>query len=298
MKYEMRPGRFIVTVPREMAGKPLSELLGQMAQSRKNQYLLAQEGRLLVNREPVKQTAVVLQEHDEVTVLLPRLAVEPQPAEQSAEVLYEDDFVYVVHKDPGLIIYGEPDCLAARCARWQIDQGIAAPVRPIHRLDKDTTGVLLLVKHPFFQPWYDEKLAQREVRRHYLAITTGAGHPGQHFTYNQPIGRDRHVANKYRFSATGRPALTKVEILEKKEGCLLIGCTIETGRTHQIRVHLSGNAHPIVNDPLYGVPCDRFARMGLWADAIAFPEFLSGRIITVSDRTDPDYEGFSAIKGR
>lgn len=296
MRYELKPGRIEIHTDGEYEGKTLQQFLEDMQQSKKNRYLLVLNQRIQIDRKFVKNENELLGKKSVISIDLPEEEVDYQPAEEECQVVYEDDFVYIAHKSAGMIVHGnDTDCLACQAARYQINHGIQAPVRYIHRLDEETSGVILFVKIPFFQPWFDHQLEERKIHRHYLAITEGKGAPGQHFTYRQKIGKDRHVNGKYRFSSTGKEAVTHVEFLEKKGNYLLIGCELETGRTHQIRVHLSGNHQPIVNDELYGLPSADFSHMGLWADKITFSNPITHEEITANDIMNPDYAYFDTF---
>lgn len=183
----------------------------------------------------------------------------------------------------------ETDCLNACVARYQKDHDIHAPVRPIHRLDQDTAGLVLYSRIPFFQAWFDEQLKEKKIARYYLAIVYGDLKPGYTFSSDRCIGRDRHHAGMYRVSSDGKNAYTDFECLEQKGPYSLIRCQLKTGRTHQIRVHLSDLGYPIVNDPLYGAGSHDFHHMGLWADQITFRNPITGKKYTIHDRINPDY---------
>ena len=294
MQYELKYGRIDINTQQEFDGKTIRDFLDYFHVGKKNRYLAIQNGQILVNRAKVNNEDQPLKARDIVTILLPKEEIDYTPAETPCTVVYEDDFVYVAHKDPGTIVHdpNDPDCLACQAAAWQNDHGIQSPVRFIHRLDGDTTGLVLFVKIPFFQPWFDAMLEERKIHREYLAITAGRSRVGQHFTYKQKIGRDHHVAGKYRLSETGKDAETKAEIIARKGSYELIRCQLETGRTHQIRVHLSGNRHPIVNDPLYGIPSNQFTHMGLWADRITWENPITHATCEAVDIPNPDYNFF------
>ncbi|MBR2845325.1 MAG: RluA family pseudouridine synthase [Solobacterium sp.] len=294
MRLTAKPGRLELLMDASMAGKTVSDFLDMYLISSGNRYRMKTEETLLLNHVPVKDEQTVLHAKDVITILIKHEEPGFMPADEACDVIYEDDLVYVVHKDAGIIIHetDRNDTLASMAARWQNDHGLHVPVRYIHRLDKDTSGLVLFVKVPFFQAWFDDQLQKKKIRRHYMAVCTGKAKKGQKFTFDQPIGKDRHVSGKYRVSETGKPAVTKAECLDTKNGFLLMGCELETGRTHQIRVHLSHSRHPIVNDPLYGVPSVSFRNMCLWADRMEFRNPVDGELISVSDRKNPDYEFF------
>jgi len=287
MKYLTRGTSTVVTIDSEFSGRTVRDFLLFYNRSSISGFTLA-----LNNRQA--QPDDLLLTGDRLEINIPEREIDYPVSDRECEVLYEDDFVYVVHKDPGIIIHDpENECLARQAALYQSLHGINQPVRYIHRLDRNTTGLVMFVKNPFFQPWFDAQLKEKNIHRTYLAITVGSAKEGQHFTYNQPIGKDRHVNGKYRISPTGKEALTKCTVLKKKNGYLLIECSLETGRTHQIRVHLSSNRHPIVNDEIYGVRSTDFKNMGLWAYRISFTNPLTHEQITVTDRENPDFRYFN-----
>ncbi len=294
MKYERKSDRIIIHPSQQYAGKTIEDFLNEYMISKKNRYLLIQNRQILLNDEPVRNSSEVIGTRS-IAVLIPSEESGWLAAEKPCQVVYENDFVYIVHKEPGCIIHGEPGdtgCLCAQAARWQEEHGIHAPVRPIHRLDKDTQGLVLFSKIPFFQPWLDAQLAKKEIRRHYLAVTRGRSEPGKKYVFSDRIGRDRHQNGVYRVSKNGAEALTRAECLAAENGYLLFGCELETGRTHQIRVHLSHHGFPIVNDPLYGTASKDFRNMGLWADEITFRDPLTRKKHRIHDTENEDYSIF------
>jgi 23S rRNA pseudouridine1911/1915/1917 synthase len=295
MHYELKYGRMNIMTQNEFSGCTICDFLDYFHIGKSSRYELIQSGALSLNRLVVHSEEEAIRGKAVITIRFPSEEPNFTPAPSPCQVVYEDDLVYAAHKEPGLIVHGDPDdtsCLAAQAAAWQLAHGINGPVRFLHRLDEDTTGLVLFVKIPFFQPWFDAALAQHKVKREYLAITLGNGRVGQHFTYRQKIGRDRHNSGRYRFSDTGRPAVTKAVILARKGSYELIRCRLETGRTHQIRVHLSGNRHPIINDPLYGIPSDQFKNMGLWADRMEWENPITHETCLALDIPNADYAFF------
>ncbi|MBX5435639.1 MAG: RluA family pseudouridine synthase [Alicyclobacillaceae bacterium] len=174
-------------------------------------------------------------------------------------VLYEDDHLMVVDKPAGLLVHpGTPadvDTLAHRVARYYKWRGLRRRVRHVHRLDRDTTGAMLYAKHVYSARALDRMLAVGLVRRRYLAFVSGRVNPPEAWV-RTGIGRDRHVAGRYRVSANGREAVTHYRTLEwfplGRGGVSLVECELQTGRTHQIRVHMAYLGHPVVGDALYG----------------------------------------------
>jgi 23S rRNA pseudouridine1911/1915/1917 synthase len=299
MKYERSEDRIEIFPAGQWTKKTVGDFLDEFRQSKKNRYILVRDKLLLLDDVPVSDLSQLLGDH-KLTIMIP--AEEPGclPAEEPCRVVYEDAFVYIVHKEPGVIIHGgreDTTCLNAMAARYQLDHNIRTPVRPVHRLDRETAGLVLYSKIPFFQPWFDEQMAQKKIRRHYLAVCKGTCRPGKAFDCTERIGRDRHRSGRYIVSPTGETALTHVECLKQKGYTVLMGCTLETGRTHQIRVHLSHHKFPIVNDELYGVKSNAFRHMGLWADEITFRSPLSNKKHRIHDLPNEDYAYFEDRTG-
>ena len=133
-------------------------------------------------------------------------------------------------------------------------------------------------------------MAQKQIARTYLAVVSGVMKPKDRLTLDKPIGRDRHNAKAYRISPTGKPAVTHVEVLRcrQKEKQTLVRCQLETGRTHQIRVHLASIQRPVVNDPLYN-PRPVQGRMKLHAWKCAWTDLVSGRQVEITDEPETEF---------
>ena len=295
MKYRLYPGTLEITLETKDNIPDLMTLTERLCLSRRDRYLYLQEGRISVNRTAVRSLDAALAANDRLQFQLLPEHIDRTPAAEPCEVIYEDDLIYVVHKEPGIIIHDETTgCLAAQAAAWQQLQGLDAPVRYIHRLDRETSGLVLFSKIPLLQGWYDNALKNRQIHRTYLAISRSNMPVGQHLRFTDPIGKDRHINGKQRVSPSGKPAATEVVCLEKKGPYRLLKCMLETGRTHQIRVHLSAHGMPIVNDPLYGVPEPEFHEMGLWACRLETGNPFNDETITVTDRVPEDFRRFKA----
>lgn len=179
------------------------------------------------------------------------------PQEYDLEVVYEDELILVVNKPPHLLVHPDSkegmDTLANYVAYYYQINGIATTVRPLHRLDFDTSGLVIFSKCPMLQPYFDECLRLKKIKRFYLAVVDGYYARNQRVSIEAPIGKDRHVNGKRRVSETGKWAKTNVRCLSssRSQNRSLVECELESGRTHQIRVHLSHHRHSIVGDTLY-----------------------------------------------
>lgn len=296
MRYEIRRNRLEISFERNES-YTLSQLMDYFDLSKKIRHVYRMEGRFLVHDKPVKDDRTLLEEG--VTVLLKEETVDWIPADKAAAVVYEDPFVCVVHKDAGCIIHGEADdnsCLNAQVARYYLDHDIHASVRPIHRLDRDTCGLVIYSKTEFFQPFFDGCISSKKIHRHYQAICFDTGKIPKRFSCHKAIGKDRHVNNRYRVSPSGKEAHTDFVLLQRKNGYALIGCTLHTGRTHQIRVHLGDFGLQLVNDPIYGRKSADFRYMGLWADEVSLIDPITERKYPVKDNIPDDYKYFREEK--
>ncbi|KXG44043.1 RluA family pseudouridine synthase [Tepidibacillus decaturensis] len=179
--------------------------------------------------------------------------LEPEPI--PIDILYEDDHVLVVNKQSGISVHptdpSQKGTLAHAIAFYYQTQGLQTKVRHIHRLDKDTTGAILVAKHALAQAILDEDLRERKIKREYLAIISGIPNPPKG-TIDLPIGRDRHHPTRRRVSTGGDTAITHYQVIETFEHASMVKLQLDTGRTHQIRVHLEYIGHPLFGDTLYG----------------------------------------------
>ncbi len=173
-------------------------------------------------------------------------------------VLYEDDHVLIFNKPPFMTTHpnqpnSETNTLLNAAAFHLLANGETGFVRHIHRLDRDTSGAIVFAKHSFVGALLDQLLEKRKINRTYVAIVHGII-TAKKGTFSKPIGRDRHHPTRRRVSPTGQKAVTHFQVLKRDDEKQLtyVKCWLETGRTHQIRVHFSDAGHPLAGDLLYG----------------------------------------------
>jgi 23S rRNA pseudouridine1911/1915/1917 synthase len=244
----------------ERLDRYLAEELEDLSRSRIQQ--LIEGGNVLINGKVCNSKKVIVKQSDCIILEVP----EAQPLELVAEnipldILYEDDSLIVVNKPAGLVVHPAPghpngtlvNALLAHCPNLP---GIGGVQRPgiVHRLDKDTTGAIAIAKTEFAHKHLQAQLKAKSARREYLGIVYGAPKT-ENGTINLPIGRHPVERKKMAVVSTeksGREAVTHWRILERLGNFTLIQFQLETGRTHQIRVHTTQIGHPIVGDLLYG----------------------------------------------
>jgi 23S rRNA pseudouridine1911/1915/1917 synthase len=206
------------------------------------------------------------------------------PEYQNVDPIYEDDHLIVFNKPAGMDTHpnvpGQTGTLANAAAFHMQSNGEVTGPRHVHRLDRDTTGAVLFAKNALTGAILDKMLEERAIKRTYLALADGVIRQKKG-TINKPIGRDRHHATRRRVSETGQPAITHFKVLERirEDNLTLVQCSLDTGRTHQIRVHFSDFGHPLAGDSLYG-GSDAFHRQALHAVKLEFTHpFTQEKII-------------------
>lgn len=193
-----------------------------------------------------------------VTISLP----DPQPLDLVAEnipldIVYEDDDVIVVNKPQGMVVHpapGHPDKTLVNALLYHSPlSSINGTLRPgiVHRIDKDTSGLLMVAKNDHAHQSLSAQLQAKTNLREYVAIVHG-NFKEEEGVIRAPLGRSPKDRKKQAVVADGRPAVTHFRVLERYGNYTLIACRLETGRTHQIRVHLAYIQHPVAGDPLYG----------------------------------------------
>ncbi|MFJ8069401.1 RluA family pseudouridine synthase [Peribacillus sp. NPDC096447] len=202
-----------------------------------------------------------------------------QAADLGISILYEDDVLLIANKPAGMDTHpsqpGEAHSLLNGVAHHLQSTGQTCMIKHIHRLDKDTTGAVLFAKNRLIGSMLDRMLEEREIKRTYLALVEGNIKKDEG-EIKEKIGRDRHHATRRRVSPTGQTAVTHYRVLnrDQKKNLTLVSCTLESGRTHQIRVHFSHLNHPLAGDTLYGGK-RTFPRQALHARKIEFTHPIS-----------------------
>lgn len=180
-----------------------------------------------------------------------------EPEEIEIDIVYEDDDLLVINKASGMVVHPAPGhytgtLVNALLYKFNITGGEQHRPGIVHRLDKDTSGVMLVAKNEWTHEKLSEMISNKDVERHYLAIVTGLIKHDTG-TIDAPIGRDTEDRQKMAVTdKNAKDAITHFRVLKQFKENTLIECRLETGRTHQIRVHLAYINHPVVNDPAYG----------------------------------------------
>ena len=260
---------------------------------------LIEEGKVLLEGKPLKKNRK-LDIGDEITVRIPDpVPLEVLPQDIPLDVVLEDEDVIVVNKPVGLVVHpapGHPDGTLVNALLYHCGDslsGINGVIRPgiIHRIDRDTSGLLIVAKNDAAHLALADQLRDHSLYREYEAVSIGS-FPDDQGTIDLPIAR--HRTDRRRMAVdhlAGRPAVTHWTMLERFPGYSHLQCRLETGRTHQIRVHLSHQGHPVLGDPVYGGERKGFPELKgqcLHARRLSFVHPRTGERVTVECPL-PDY---------
>ena len=298
-------------VDQDRAGLRLDRALGELFPDHSRSALarLVEGGHVAVDTRQATKTSqrVELGQHIEVDF--------PDPAPSAIEsqdipiaVLYEDVDLVVIDKPAGLVVHpaaGHPDQTLVNALLFHVKDlsGVGGELRPgiVHRLDKDTSGVMIIAKNDETHRKLSSEWNSERVRKEYLALVYGTPSKDRG-TVDAAIGRDPRERKRMAVVAGGKPALTDFELAERLRWASLIRCRLRTGRTHQIRVHMKHLGHPIVGDPVYsgpqwrGIPDRKIQRMLaaldrqlLHATKITFVHPRTGQPVTVEAPLPADF---------
>ena len=247
---------------------------------------LIEEGAVLVNGAK-KKISYKVQVGDNIELDIPEpQEVDLKPENIPLDIVYEDNDIIVVNKPKGLVVHpanGNPDgtlvnAIMAICKDSL--SGIGGQIRPgiVHRLDKDTSGLLIIAKNDKAHIKMSEQIKNREVKKIYIALVRGVVSE-EEATINMPIGRSTKDRKKMAVRKDGKEAVTHFKVLKRYSNYTLLKVKIDTGRTHQIRVHLAEIGHPVVGDMVYSNGKNEFGVEGqmLHAKSLDFKHPITGK---------------------
>ena len=254
--------------------------------SRTNIQRLIEEGNILVNSKK-KKISYKVQIGDNIEINIPEAKETRIKAENiPVEVVYEDNDIIVVNKPKGMVVHpanGNPDgtlvnAIMAMCKGSL--SGIGGEIRPgiVHRLDKDTSGLLIIAKNDLAHIHMSNQIKDRQVKKIYIALVKGNINENE-ATINMPIGRSTKDRKKMAVRKDGKEAITHFKVLKRYKNYTLLEVKIDTGRTHQIRVHMAEIGHPVVGDMVYSKGKNEFGVEGqmLHSKSLDFKHPITGK---------------------
>ena len=291
MQYHVE-GRWLYIDISSLFVSTIQEFFDAYIPSKKVQHLLIQNKQILLDGNPVKR-------EDDIAGMSLDICIYPDTYEyektyNQPDIVYEDELVLIVNKPKDVLVHSDGNeevTLSNMVRSYLYDRNYVSAI-PIHRLDRQTSGLVVFSKSPVFQPMLDQLLSEKQIRREYLAFVKGKMKVNESMVIDKPIAKDRHNPNKRIVHKGGQDALTKARCLacsRSKDYSVLL-CTLDTGRTHQIRVHLASIGHPILNDDLYGETSDLCIRMGLFAQKVELYQPLKEDMVSVNCDLPNDLE--------
>lgn len=256
-----------VTVPQEAAAQRADSFLSTQLDNmtRSAVQSLIESGAVTLHGKAIKKNYKIAA-GDELEVTLPELReVEITPENIPLDVVYEDADIIVVNKPQGMVVHpaaGNWNGTLVNALMYHCGDslsGINGELRPgiVHRIDKDTSGLLVVAKNDLAHQGLAEQIKEHSAGRRYYAVVMGNIRDDRG-TVNAPVARHKTDRKKMAVVAGGREAITHYEVLERYRGYTYMAFQLETGRTHQIRVHMAHLGHPIIGDPLYGSKADKW----------------------------------------
>ena len=247
---------------------------------------LIEEGNILVNGNK-KKLSYKVSLNDEITINVPEAEeTDIKPENIPLDIIYEDDDIIVINKPKGLVVHpanGNPDgtlvnAIMAICKESL--SGIGGKIRPgiVHRLDKDTSGILIVAKNDKAHINLSNQIKNREMKKIYIALVRGVVNENE-ATIDMPIGRSTKDRKKMAVRKDGKEAITHFKVLKRFPKYTLLEVKIDTGRTHQIRVHMAEIGHPVVGDVVYSNGKNDFGVVGqmLHAKSLDFKHPITGK---------------------
>ncbi len=250
----------VFLVSEEDGGQRIDLYLSNAQEELSRSYIsrLITEGRVLINGDPVKKSSVKTSSGDRVTLMVPESVIpDILPEDIPLDILYEDKDVIVVNKPKGMVVHPSfghfsgtlVNALLFHCKDLS---GINGVLRPgiVHRIDKDTTGSIIACKNDFAHESIAKQLKDHSIKRLYRTIVNG--NLKEDGVIDKPIGRSKNDRKKMGIVSNGKNAVTHYHVLESFGNHTYAECRLETGRTHQIRVHMASIGHPVMGDKVYG----------------------------------------------
>lgn len=255
------------TISTDDNGQRIDKFLSTAVEGKSRAFIqgIIDEKKVEVNNKVVKSNYKI-KSNDLIEVIMPdpvELNVEPE--EMDLDIVHEDEDLIIINKSKGVVVHPAPGNYTGTLVNGILHHctdlsGINGVIRPgiVHRIDKDTSGILVIAKNDEAHNALAKQFKEHSIKREYYALVEGR-FSNENGTIDKPLGRDKKERIKMAIKEDGKRAVTHYEVLEQyNKGIALVKCTLETGRTHQIRVHMASIGHPLVGDLVYGYKRQKF----------------------------------------
>ena len=290
----------IFEINEENKGIRIDKFITDIMEGKSRSYIqgMIEEGYVLVNNKKVKSNYKLKLNDVIKTTIKEPVELEVKKENIPIDILYEDSDVIVVNKPKGMVVHPAPgnyegtlvNALLYHCKDLSSINGV---IRPgiVHRIDKDTTGVLVVAKNDEAHVKLSEQLKDHSMKREYYALVEGRLKKDSG-TIDKSLARSKRDRLKIAITEGGKRAVTHYSVIERFKNSTLVKCVLETGRTHQIRVHMSSIGYPLVGDPLYGFKKQKFKDDGqmLHAKVLGFIHPRTGEYMEFSSELPENYK--------
>ncbi|WP_297634199.1 RluA family pseudouridine synthase [uncultured Clostridium sp.] len=283
----------IFNISDENKGLRIDKFIAEQFQEKSRSYLqgMIDDGYVLVNDKQVKSNYKLRTGDILKTTIKEPVELEVKKENIPLDIIYEDSDIIVVNKERGMVVHPAPgnyegtlvNALLYHCTDLSSINGV---IRPgiVHRIDKDTTGVLVVAKNDEAHVKLSEQLKNHSMKREYYALVEGRLKRDSG-TIDRPLKRSKKDRLKIAIVEDGKRAVTHYEVIERFKNATLVRCILETGRTHQIRVHMSSIGYPLIGDPLYGYKKHKFKDDG---------QMLHAKVLGLVHPSTGEYMEFSS----
>lgn len=260
----------------------LIDFLNHFHLSKSKIYTLFLDGKIFVNDMPCKRESLL--HKGDIVNIIENEEIDFICENKKLDIIYEDDYLLIVNKPRNIIVHPDSKLkggsLCNIVANYYKNKGYNLSVKYAHRLDIDTTGIIIFCKDMLTMAYMNYYISLHKVKRYYRAFIDGYL-KNKEGIINLPIGEDRHHKSRRRVSKTGQDAITEYKVIKEFKKYSLIEILLQTGRTHQIRVHFSHIGHPLLGDELYNGNVDLFKRVALHSYKLEFVHPVSKENISL-----------------
>lgn len=246
-------------------------------------YTLFLEKNIKLNNQDCKRESII--KKGDIISILEDEKIDFICENKKLDIIYEDDYLLIINKPSNIIVHPDSkDKTGSLCnivANYYKNKGYNISVKYAHRLDIDTTGIIIFCKDMLTMSYMNHIISLHEIKRYYRCLASNK-FKDKTGTINLPIGEDRHHKSRRRVSKTGQHAITHYEVIKSYKNYSLVSVLLETGRTHQIRVHFSYMNHPLLGDELYGGDMSRINRVALHSYMVEFIHPITKETISLT----------------